>query len=225
MRVRKEIKYIISISQAIWLKKHLGMLMKPDSSGIDGTYWIRSQYYDSIADRDLHDNLDGVMEKRKIRLRIYSPDAKMVKLEYKCKSGSDGTKLTILLSRKEALDMEQNRLEFLLTHPEPLAGFLFAKMNQNLYRPKTIVEYERTALLYPVSDLRITFDRNIRASISPYGLFEPALHSIPILGEDQCVLEVKYNDFLAAPFREILNEIDQMQVANSKYSNARFLQN
>ena len=42
---------------------------------------------------------------------------------------------------------------------------------KNAYRPKSIVEYNRMAFAYPVSDLRITFDTSLRATVDPYGLF------------------------------------------------------
>ena len=61
---RKEIKYLIShreydsSTEAGW---HYG---KRDIHGENGRYFIRSQYYDSIDDQDLWDNLDGMYEKK-----------------------------------------------------------------------------------------------------------------------------------------------------------------
>ena len=65
---RKEIKYLISRRTALWLQQRLDPIMERDSHGDQGQYFIRSQYYDSLDDRDLWDNLDGLYEKRKIRL-------------------------------------------------------------------------------------------------------------------------------------------------------------
>ena len=69
---RKEIKYLISRGEAMILQQKLDSIMERDIHGENGRYFIRSQYYDSIDDQDLWDNLDGMYEKRKIRLRIYS---------------------------------------------------------------------------------------------------------------------------------------------------------
>ena len=63
---RKEIKYLISRREAMILQQKLDGIMERDIHGENGRYFIRSQYYDSIDDQDLWDNLDGMYEKRKI---------------------------------------------------------------------------------------------------------------------------------------------------------------
>lgn len=218
---RKEIKYVIPLEGYLRLQKQLELFMQRDRYGNRGTYAVRSQYYDSAADQDLHDNLSGVMEKRKIRIRIYAPDDPRPKLEYKCKSGSDGVKHSMAISREEAMMMEGGQFGFLLDHKEELAARLYVKMNQGAYRPKTIVEYDRTAFTYPVSDVRITFDSRIRGSANPYGLFKKAPFYVPLMNTDVGVLEVKYNDFLPSPLKGIVQQIDSLAEASSKYSRAR----
>ena len=96
---RKEQKYIIKEETYLRIQSLLEAVMKPDKFGVDGNYMVRSQYYDSMTNADLKDNLDGVLEKRKIRVRIYSPEALSAKLEYKCKNGSDGVKYSITLTK------------------------------------------------------------------------------------------------------------------------------
>lgn len=220
---RKEIKYVIPTEQFIKLQRKLDVLMTRDRNGIWGTYLVRSQYYDSFLDRDLKDNLDGVMEKRKIRLRVYSPDDKEVKLEYKCKSGADGVKYSLGITRREAEMMENHRYEFLLGYQEELAHRLYAKMVGQVYRPKTIVEYDRTAFIYPVSDVRITFDHHLRGSVNPYGLLEENPFYTPLMSTDIGILEVKYNDFLPAQLKEVVSQIDHLAEASSKYSRSRII--
>lgn len=219
--LRKEIKYRISKIDFLRIRKHLDALMDKDKNGHNGTYLVRSQYYDSLRNQDLYDNLDGLMEKRKIRIRTYSTEAQSVKLEYKCKSGSDGKKYSLPITRQEAIMMENHQYEFLLNHEEDLAKTLYVRIKQGAYAPKTIVEYERTAYLYPVSDLRITFDTNIKATTNPYGLFSKDLAYIPLIEGANGILEIKYNDFIPTIFKEIIQEINSLPEANSKYSNAR----
>lgn len=218
---RKEIKYIINKVDFLRIRKHLDVLMEKDKNGYNGTYMIRSQYYDSIGNQDLYDNLDGVMEKRKIRLRIYSTDAKYVKLEYKCKSNMDGKKYSLNITREEAMMMERHRYDFLLNHKEELAKTLYLRMMQGGYTPKTIIEYLRTAYLHPISDLRITFDTDVKATTNPYGLFSDNLTYIPLIQGEKGILEIKYNYFIPWPLKEVLKEINSLPEANSKYSNAR----
>lgn len=218
---RKEIKYVIPVEQYQKLVPQLDACMKRDPNGKNGTYTVRSQYFDSLSDQDLQDNLSGLEEKRKIRIRIYSPEADWAKLEYKCKSGSDGVKYSMKLTREEAELMERHRYGFLLTREEPLAKQLYSKMLHGAYRPKAIVEYQRTAFLYPVSDVRITFDHRIKAGVTPYGLFKKDGATVSLMNEDVGVLEVKYNDFLPAHLKAIVQQIDHLAEASSKYSKSR----
>ena len=200
---RKEIKYVIPWEAFVKVEKELELLMTRDTYGKNGTYMVRSQYYDSLTDQDLWDNLAGIMEKRKIRLRIYYPEDQQVKLEYKCKSGSDGVKYSMNISREEAVMMENHQYEWLLSHTEELAGRLYARLAEGVYRPRTIVEYWRTAFVCPVSDTRITYDHRIQGSANPYGLFEK-------------------NPFYIPPqLKAAVSRIDSLAEASSKYSKAR----
>lgn len=218
---RKELKYIISEDKYLNIKNMMDVVMEPDRHGENGRYMVRSQYYDSLTDCDLHDNLDGVYDKKKIRIRIYSPDAENGKLEYKCKYGSDGIKHSLTLSREEIGKMENGQYDFLLERDEELARHLYIKINKYKYSPKTIIEYDRTAYMYPISDLRITYDRNIRATINPYGILEKEPMYIPLMTPDKGILEIKYNDFFPAALRPLVSVLDNAAEAYSKYSQSR----
>lgn len=220
---RKEYKYQILKSDFYRIKKHLEVLMKRDiHSGIDG-YMVRSLYFDSIYDTDLYDNLDGLMEKRKIRLRIYSLDEDTVKLEYKCKSGSDGKKYLLRITRNQSEKMIKSDYHFLTELNHPLADTLYHRLQVGAYIPKTVVEYQRLAYIYPASDVRITFDTGMRATGTPFGFFSKELAYYPLYSTDRGVLEIKYNDFLPYPIKNIIESVNQLPVANSKYVQARFL--
>ena len=208
---RKEIKYLISRREAMILQQKLDGIMERDIHGENGRYFIRSQYYDSIDDQDLWDNLDGMYEKRKIRLRIYSLNDLSAKLEFKCKNGSDGMKYSIPVSREQALRME---------HETELAMRLYLRITQGCYRPKTIIDYQRLAFAYPAGDVRITFDTDIRGALYPYGLFENV--GTDALGStEQVLMEVKYTGFLPDMIAEILKKTDELSTSHSKYSRAR----
>ncbi len=218
---RKEIKYQVSRGDLLKIAERLELLMERDIHGEAGSYMVRSQYYDSLFDRDLYDNLDGVLEKRKIRVRMYSPEDKWAKLEYKTKSGTDGIKYSIRISKEEALQMEKREFGFLLEHPEPLAKQLYAKLMQYAYMPKTIVEYERLAYTHEACDLRITVDTNVKAAVVPFGIFSDDLQYVPLMTGDVGVLEIKYNGFLPSVFKQLVRQIDSLPQANSKYTQAR----
>lgn len=217
---RKELKYILPRKTAFQIQQKIAKIMEKDAYGKNGTYFIRSQYYDSIDDRDLKDNLDGVYVKRKIRLRIYDLDSSSVKLEYKCKNGMDGAKYSMSISREDALRMQEGDFSFLLEKKDEFALRLYLRMTEGIYRPKTIIDYQRLAFCYPAGDVRITFDTDIRNTICPYGLFEEN-GMIPASNTEHVLMEVKFTGILPQTLQDLLKEADSLETANSKYSRAR----
>ena len=210
------------LKEAMILQQKLDGIMERDIHGENGRYFIRSQYYDSIDDQDLWDNLDGMYEKRKIRLRIYSLGDLSAKLEFKCKNGFDGVKYSLPVSREQALRMEQGDASFLLEYETELAMRLYLRITQGCYRPKTIIDYQRLAFAYPAGDVRITFDTDIRGALYPYGLFEEV--GTDALGStEQVLMEVKYTGFLPDMIAETLKEADELSTSHSKYSRARMM--
>lgn len=220
---RKELKYVILKSEFLHIKKHLDALMIKDEHAGPFGYMVRSLYFDSIYDRDLYDKLDGVLEKRKIRIRIYDWKVKSGKLEYKCKNGTDGVKYSLSLTRGEIQDMLDHNYTFLMDRDEELAQRIYLRMSAGAYTPKTIIEYNRLAYKYPVSDTRVTFDTEVRASLTPFGLLEEDPGYIPIIPTDQGVLEIKYNNFFPGALKQVIQAIDRLQTANSKYAQGRLL--
>ena len=94
-------------------------------------------------------------------------------------------------------------------------------MTQQVYRPKVLIEYDRIAYLYPVSDVRITFDKNLRAAVNPYGICEEKPFYVPLMEPDRGILEVKYNDYLPDVIKQIIN-IKNLEVTSfSKYGVGR----
>lgn len=220
-KYRREIKYIISVNDFYRLKNYLEAYLKPDEHSGECGYTVRSLYFDSHNDRDFFDVVDGLMEKRKIRLRIYSLDSQKVKLEYKCKSGVDGRKMSMTISREEALRMAEGDYSFLLAKRDFFATKLYARLKTGGYRPKIIVDYNRVAYLYTPNDTRITFDSNINASIISSGFFEKDAARKPIMEPGIGVLEVKYNGFLFGHLKKALEAIDTLTTSSSKYANSR----
>ena len=219
---RKEIKYLLPLDKAMLLQRSLENVMQRDQHGDNGSYFIRSQYYDSLDDQDLGDNLAGLYEKRKIRLRIYSLADSTAKLEYKCKNGLDGVKYSMSISREEALRMEQGDISFLLEYNTDLAMRLYLRMTQSCYRPKAIIDYQRLAFLYPAGDVRITFDTDIRGALYPYGLFEN-VGTNPLGSREQILMEVKYTGFIPDTISNILKGADVLPTSHSKYSRVRMM--
>lgn len=219
---RQERKYMVSRETALALQSSLELILRRDPfCRPDGEYTVRSQYYDSLFDRELQDNLDGLLEKRKLRIRIYDTDSDRARLEYKCRSGSRGIKKVIPIGRGQAEAMERGDFSFLAETGREPELFLYQRLMQGIYRPKVIVEYERRAYTYPAGNTRVTFDRDIRTAVTQQGIFSEDLSFVPSADPEFIVMEVKFRDALPEPVRELLEKHGLRETAHSKYALAR----
>lgn len=214
---REEKKFLISIDEFIKKSHMLSQVMTEDAhNGVHG-YIIRSLYFDTVYDSDYFEKLAGVETRRKIRLRIYDPDADFAMLEMKQKQGVNQLKRSLRLSRNDALALTRGDYSPLLSYREPFAAECYAMMTCRCYRPKTIVQYNRKAFIAKENKIRITFDNNITATESSFDLFSSALNMSPVLDPYDVVLEVKFNGFLLDYIRRMINSIDRSELSVSKY--------
>lgn len=214
---REEKKFLISIDEFIKKSHTLSQVMTEDPhNGIHG-YIIRSLYFDTLYDGDYFEKLAGVETRRKIRLRIYDPNADFAMLEMKQKQGANQLKRSLRLSRNDAIALTKGDYSPLLSYEEPFAAECYAMMNCRCYRPKTIVQYNRKAFIAKENKIRITFDNQIAATESCFDLFSPNLNMNPVLDPYDVVLEVKFNGFLLDYIRRMINSIDRSELSVSKY--------
>ena len=78
------------------------------------------------------------------------------------------------------------------------------------------MEYEREAYVLPFEDIRVTFDKSVRYSVSDFGL-SGRKSMIPLFPCGDTILEVKYNEEFPRWVAERLGAIDEVQVALSKF--------
>ena len=78
--LRQEEKYPLNLQEAIQFSYRFSQLLMPDPYSADGSYMVRSLYFDTVDDRDFFDKITEQNQRHKIRLRIYSPDAVTAKL-------------------------------------------------------------------------------------------------------------------------------------------------
>ena len=78
---RQERKFLISGEQYYRFSRQFSELFKEEShNGKDG-YMVRSLYFDTLGNKDFEEKLAGVECRRKMRLRIYSPQSRTALLE------------------------------------------------------------------------------------------------------------------------------------------------
>lgn len=219
--VRTEKKYSITWTQRSALMHRLSQVMKEDEySGEDG-YCVRSLYFDSLYDDDYFDKVNGLESRKKIRLRIYSPEQQQVKLELKQKRGAAQKKQSLWISRELAEEMISGNYSGLLETGSSLAEEIYSIMELGVYRPKCIIEYHRNALMEYSNDIRITLDSEIGVSDMFEDFLREDLVLIPV--RTAPILEVKYNGFLLSNIKQILDLADASELAISKYMLCRQL--
>lgn len=219
--LRVEKKFIIPIDEFIHKSAFLeNILISDKHNGLHG-YPIRSLYFDSIDDDDYFEKAAGVELRRKIRLRIYDTNADFAMLEMKQKQGENQRKRSLRMTRDDAQDLISGKYDVLLKYTEPFAAECYGLMSRKLYKPKTIVEYNRKAFIAKENNIRITFDNRIKATESSFDLFSPNLLMNPVLDPYIVVMEVKYNGFLLSYIKDLINSTDRSELSVSKYVLAR----
>lgn len=218
--LRSELKYWINYRDSLLLQAELEELLMPDSYSRDGFYRVKSLYFDTVNQKDYVDKLDGVEDRKKIRMRIYDESEDTVKLECKRKSGALQLKEGILLNREDAVRCMDGDYGVLLDYPEELAWRLYSELMLGCYRPAVIIEYDRCAYMYGEYNTRITIDRHVRSSELTLDLFDRDLSWVRTI-EDAAILEVKFDEKLIEPIKRILAKYHLTNVSVSKYASGR----
>lgn len=219
--LRQEKKYLLSTEQTERMRRCLSRVLEEDIHAEQGGYLVRSLYFDTPDDTDFHEKSDGIGQRRKIRLRIYNPEDKKAKLELKEKTGDFQRKRSLVVSREEAEQMTEGNYTCLLLREDPFAQDMYITMQEKAYRPRCVVEYDRSAWFVRENDTRITLDADIRATESHLDLFAERLLTYPVSERGVTTLEVKFNHFLLSYVRDLLALHGQPQVSASKYCMAR----
>lgn len=102
MKYRHEWKHEISYGDMLVLRQRLSVVMKRDVHAIDGTYLIRSLYFDNASDKALREKVDGVNIREKFRIRYYNNDTSLIHLEKKSKVNGLCLKDSVALTKEQA---------------------------------------------------------------------------------------------------------------------------
>lgn len=215
--LREEKKYLITYANYIASNHYFSQVLHPDEHNGENGYLIRSLYFDTINDDDFYNKIDGLEVRRKIRIRIYSPNTEFAYLELKQKQGNYQEKRSLKITKEEAEHLIAKDYQILLKSKEPFAKEMYTIMTEHNYVPKTINQYRRKAYVGLENSTRITFDSDIRATETSFDLFNEDLLLNPVFEPNFVVFEVKYNGFLLSYIKDMINTIDRIQTPVSKY--------
>lgn len=102
LNFRHEWKHEINRSDLITIRQRMRALAQVDQHAVNGSYHIRSLYFDTPSDKALREKVDGVNQREKFRIRYYNHDPSVIHLEKKSKLNGLGNKQVAELSREEA---------------------------------------------------------------------------------------------------------------------------
>lgn len=216
---RHELKYYITLGEYELLQRKLSLTMERDAFAKKngGEYFIRSLYFDDRDDSAFREKLSGIDERDKFRIRIYDMRDDVIKLECKHKSNGYIKKQSIGLSRKEYEKLISGDRLFLLNRPEPFARRMYLEFAQRALKPAVIVDYTREAFVFPMEDVRVTFDKNVRTGLRSADMFNAGIPTYPVIDDYGMVLEIKFNRFLPTYIRSLLQLEASQRSAISKY--------
>ena len=219
---RHELKHVISYSDVLQIRSKLQFVASHDKNTTDGkSYRIKSLYFDNYMDKALREKIDGINEREKFRLRLYNDNLSFIRLEKKSKKNSICFKETTIVTKEECKRLLDGDLEVLKENGSNLCLELYTKMHYQQLRPKTIVDYKREAFIYPMGNVRVTLDYDIRTSFDIYDFLREDQIQVP--ATPAYVLEVKYDNFLPEIIRGMVSLSSRRSSAFSKYAVARII--
>ena len=227
---RFEFKYLVSGDRLQRIESELKLRMESDRhSGPDGSYPIRSIYFDSDVFHWLAEKKAGLNERYKFRLRTYNLSnnySDPVFLELKGKSD------VLVYKHRQFLEAEGledslsagmvNLCEDIVSGDEDLSR-VGEQFVHDVYRmrlsPSVVVDYRRTAFENSSNpDFRVTIDRDVLATRAGA---EGLPHGIPHdIAPGFAVLEIKFRYHLPAWFHRLIGECELWRKSFSKFERA-----
>lgn len=216
---RNEWKYLLSEASLSSMESRLRAVLEVDeNSNSQGIYEIHSLYFDDFKDSSLKENDAGISIRYKYRIRYYGVDLSYIRLEKKEKNNGLCHKESCMLTMDEYQTIISGDVSNLIYDSDKALLRHFAmEMLTRGFKPKAIVDYERVAFVEPVTNVRITIDRNISVSEAFDEFLTGDYLRYPVVDKLKNVLEVKFDDILPGYVRAVINERNLVQTSFSKY--------
>ena len=220
-KFRHELKYYINKMQFEEIKKRISFLLDTDKNiQEDGSYYIRSLYFDDYKDTSFYQVVDGISKREKYRIRYYNYDSNYICLEKKFKINNMTNKTSCCVSREQVEDLINGKLEIKKENDKLLNEFI-VKTKFYGYKPTVIISYKRIPYIYKAGNVRLTLDYDISIDYNTDGFFKTDNVQIPIIEDNMRILEVKYDEFLPNYISWLININTLERTSYSKYSNGR----
>ena len=222
IKYRHELKHYINLDECAILRSKLGTVMRRDvNTGTDGSYLIRSLYFETPNDKALMEKISGVDNREKFRIRLYNCDDSYIRLEKKIKVNSMTAKFSVPLTKEQCSNILNGNIEWLKASDNSLLRELYEKMQHQQLKPRTIVDYLREAYVFAAGNVRVTIDKSIKTGLNSTDLFNKNLPTVETLDGRMAILEVKYDAFLPEIISDIIQLGERSKISVSKYALCR----
>lgn len=198
---RYEIKYSIPASEMGQLIADLRPFLKPDPHASEqGFYRVSSLYFDTPTLDCFRNKLDGLLFRRKLRIRTY-PDAPgdLAFVEVKQRINRTVQKRRLAMTMKDAYRLCSGDLQFKVSDPDDqeLADEVHYLVRSMRMTPQNVITYTRQAWMGYWMDpgLRLTFDTMIRTRRASFDLEQPRALMLAYPAA-RAVMEVKVNEYV-----------------------------
>lgn len=211
---RYELKYKLSKSEYEQILNGISNYLSKDNYG---EVTIQSLYYDTDNYRLIRSSLERPTYKEKVRLRSYglASKDKPVFLELKKKCDKIVYKRRIELTQYHTNDIF-NEID---DYGQIANEIKYCNQYYGSLKPSMLLLYDRTAYIDNDSDLRITFDRNVRYRSDNLDLSK-SLDGIKLLDNDEVLMEIKTSGAYPMWLVRLLNDNHIYKTRFSKYGKA-----
>lgn len=215
---RWEMKYMLTLQQKVQLLQAMAPYMALDGYG---RTTIRNLYFDTDTYRLIRHSIEKPVYKEKLRIRSYRQVLPGSPVFVELKKKYNG----VVYKRRMEMEEEQ-ALQWICHGPQEVPEKQIAREIDYFCRyygslePKVFLSYEREAYYCRSGgDFRVTFDDHILCRQEELTL-ESAAWGIPLLGEDQVLMEIKTAGSIPLWMTEALTRMELHKTSFSKYGRA-----
>lgn len=214
---RTEKKYIITLNRR---KQLLELISSQICSDKFGESTVCSLYFDTDDFRLIRNSIDKPVYKEKLRLRSYSTPKADSNVFLELKKKYKG----VVYKRRETLKYS-DAMNYFNTRSKPVDTQIMKEIDwtMNYYNglePKMFIAYDRTAFYSKEdSNLRITFDKNIRFRNYDLELGKGSYGDL-VLDSELCVMEIKILNSMPLWLSNALTQLKIYPSSFSKYGTA-----
>lgn len=217
-KYRHEYKYLINHAQAEVLRARIQAMLKPDPYADEtGVYIVKSLYLDDENNRCFYENENGTDPRSKFRIRYYNNDIANIRLEKKSKWRGMTRKESCMISAEMCRNIIEGKEALSMPAMDENAAALLMERQLCRLRPKVIVTYERRPFIHPAGNVRITFDEKLLSSNAVEFFLEKEAPQRPVLQTGNCILEVKWDEFLPFYIQNLFQTGELQWNSFSKY--------